>query len=78
MTAHELIQQLQTLAPETKILVRGYEDGYNDILQLNAVKIKPKVDAYWFDGEYEQSTDADAIDAIDLYGDNQNPKGDLK
>ena len=78
MTAQELIQQLQTVAPETKIVVRGYEDGYNDILQLNAVKIKPKADAHWYDGEYEQSTDTDAIDAIDLYGDNQNPKDDLK
>lgn len=74
----ELIQLLQTLAPETKIVVRGYEDGYNGILQLNAVKIKPKADAHWYDGEYERSTDAEAIDAIDLYGDNQNPKDDLK
>ena len=86
MTAIELIQQLQTLSPETKIVVRGYEDGYNDILQLKAIKIKPKTDAHWYDGEYELSTDADAIDAIDLpacctadrYGDNQNPKDDLK
>lgn len=78
MTANELIQHLQTLAPETKIVVRGYEDGYNDILQLKAVKIKPKADTHWYDGEYEQSTDADAIDAIDLYSDNQNPKDELK
>ncbi len=78
MTAQELIQHLQTLPPETKIVVRGYEDGYNDILQLKAVKIKIKVDAHWYDGEYEQSTDADAIDAIDLYGDNHNPKEDMK
>ena len=76
MTAHELIKQLQTIAPETKIVVRGYEDGYNDILQLNAVKIKPKSDAYWFGGDYEKSTDTDAIDAVDLYGENQNPKDD--
>lgn len=78
MTAQELIHQLQALAPETKIVVRGYEDGYNDILKLNTIKIKPKADAHWYDGEYEQSTDADAIVAIDLYGDNQNPKDDLK
>lgn len=78
MTAQELIQHLQTLPPNTKVVVRGYEDGYNDILKLKEVKIKPKTDAYWYDGEYEQSTDADAIDAIDLYGDNQNPKDDLK
>ncbi len=78
MTALQLIQQLQTLPPNTKIVVRGYEDGYNDILQLKEVKIKPKENSYWFDGEYEDSTDADAITTINLYGENQNPKDDLK
>ena len=34
MIAQELIQHLKTLPPNTKIVVRGYEDGYNDILQL--------------------------------------------
>jgi hypothetical protein len=40
MTAQELIHQLQTLPPHTKIVVRGYEDGFNNILQLKEVKIK--------------------------------------
>lgn len=78
MTAQELILHLQPLPPDTKVVVRGYEDGYNDILQLKEIKIKPKADAHWFDGEYESSDDADAITAIDLYGENQNPKDDLK
>ena len=78
MTAQELIHQLQALPPTTKIVVRGYEDGYNNILQLKEIKIKPKADAHWYDGEYENCNDADAITAIDLYGENQNPKDDLK
>ena len=78
MTAQELIHHLQTLPPTTKIVVRGYEDGYNEILQLKPVKIKLNPNAYTWDGEYEDSTDADAITAIDLYGENQNPKDDLK
>ena len=77
MTVAELIQQLQTLPPETKVVIRGYEDGYNDILQLKKVKIKPKVDAHWYDGEFDDSTDADAIDAANLFGENKNPKDDL-
>jgi hypothetical protein len=52
MTEQELIQLLQALPPHTKIVGRGYEDGYNDILRLNEVKIKPKADAEWYDGEY--------------------------
>ena len=27
MTVQELINQLQTLPPETKVVIRGYEDG---------------------------------------------------
>ncbi len=78
MTALELINHLQNLPPETKVVVRGYEDGYNDILQLKRVKIKHKNDSHWYDGEFEYSNDADAIDAIDLFGENQNPIDDLK
>ncbi|MCX6277338.1 MAG: hypothetical protein NT004_04480 [Bacteroidetes bacterium] len=78
MIVRELINHLQNLPPDTKVVVRGYEVGYNDILQLKKVKIKPKVDAHWYDGEFEDSADADAIDAIDLFGENQNPIDDLK
>ena len=78
MTAQDLIHHLQTLPPHTKILVRGYEDGYNDILKLKEITIKPNPNAYTWDGEYMDSKDADAINAIDLFGENQNPKDDMK
>ena len=77
MTAQELIQLLQTLPPHTKMVVRGYEDGYNDILRLNEVKIKPKADAEWYYGEYVDTNDAEGIIAIDLFGVNQRVKDDL-
>ena len=78
MTAQQLIQYLQTLPPATKIVVRGYEDGYNDILQLKPVKTKLNPNDYTWDGEYEDSTATDALTAIDLYGENQHPKNGLK
>ena len=77
MTTTELIQQLQALPAQTKVVVRGYEDGYNDISNLRAVKIKPNENAHWYDGEYEESDNANAIDAIDLFGENTNPVDDL-
>jgi hypothetical protein len=70
MTALELINQLQILPPDTKIVVRGYEDGYNDISQLKPVKIKLNENAEWYYGVYIVSADNDAFDAIDLYGEN--------
>ena len=78
MTAAELIERLKTLPADIKIVIRGYEDGYNDILNLKEVKIKIKADSHWFDGEFEDSNDKDAHDAIDLNGENKNAKDDLK
>ena len=72
MTVSQLIQQLQALPPEIKVVVRGYEDGYNDILKLRVIKIKRNENANWYIGEFEDTKDADAIDAIDLFGDNKN------
>ncbi len=77
MTASQLIEHLKAFPPEIQVVVRGYEDGYNDILKLKEVKIKTKADSRWFDGEYEESTDIDAIEAVDLFGNNKNAKDDL-
>ena len=77
MTAQELIIHLKTLPPETKVVVRGYEDSYNDILKLRSLRIKPNGNSNWYDGEYIDSVDFDAIEAIDLYGENKNPKDEL-
>ena len=52
MTVFDLIRHLQELPPKTKVVVRGYEDGYNNILQLKQIKIKPKTNGWW-NGEYE-------------------------
>lgn len=77
MTAKELIIELQKLLPDTKVVVRGYEDGYNDILELKPVIIKQVPGSNWYDGEYDASTDEGAIDAINLLGENTNAKDDL-
>ena len=74
MTATELIRFLQEFPPNTKIVVRGYEDGYNDILKLMQVKIKYNPDAAWYYGIYSDSEEADAILAVDLFGENPNKK----
>ena len=72
MTTLQLIQLLQSFPPSTKVVVRGYENGYNDILKLIEIKIKPNAESAWYNGEYEESKEADAIYAINLFGENQN------
>jgi len=70
MTAKELIKLLQQLPPEIKIVVRGYEEGYNDIQQLKPVKLKQDVNAKWYYGEYLKDDSELSIDAVELYGEN--------
>lgn len=74
MTASELILKLQEIPPETRIVIRGYEDGYNDILQLLPVKIKLNVNEHWYEGAHEKSVDNEGSEAVELYGDNKNAK----
>ena len=69
MTAKELIQKLQEVAPETQIVIRGYEDGFNNIQKFIERKIVPhskqKADYY---GEFEETENG--AKAIELWGEN--------
>jgi len=39
MNAKKLIELLQNLPPEQKVVIRGYEDGFNDIKELRGVRL---------------------------------------
>lgn len=76
MTAKDLIDCLVQFPPDTPIIIRGYEEGYNDILHIIPRMIIPhpeqKTDYY---GEYiEARTENEknaAINAIELYSENK-------
>jgi len=70
MTADELIEQLKHLPPHTKIVVRGYEEGYNDILRLESIKIVHSEKNEWCHGEYIGGNNTDAMPAVELFGEN--------
>lgn len=72
MTAKELIVKLQALPPDTKIVVRGYEDGYNDIKELNALKLKREINSKWYYGEYSKDNSQESFDAIELFGEKKD------
>ncbi len=72
MNASEIIEKLKTIPPNTKIVVRGYEDGYNDIIKLVPLKIELAKDPEWYYGVYFESESPEAIDACELFGENAN------
>jgi len=71
MTVAELIVRLTPAPPNAKVVVRGYENGYNDVLELRSLFVRPNPEAKWYDGEYEKSEATDGIEAIEIYGENK-------
>jgi len=74
MTVRELQEKLNNFPDDTLVLVKGYEEGYNDILEIRELKIKLNVHDHWFEGAHGESTEADAIEAIAFLGSNKNAK----
>lgn len=72
MNTKELIDLLKKLPPDKKVVIRGYEDGFNDIKELRKVNLVFRPDSPWYNGEYAISNDPDAIEAIELFGENNN------
>jgi hypothetical protein len=53
----ELIEQLQKLPPETRVVVDGYEDGYDDIKNIETLSLH--INANTVDEYYGDHADAD-------------------
>ena len=46
MTAGELIKVLSQFNPDTRVIVDGYEDGYDDIASFGLARIRLQPSAY--------------------------------
>ena len=62
MTAKELINHLKTLPPETRIVVKGYEGGFDYAQLLRKVKVIKKTNLEWYYGDLEEILDSDCQD----------------
>jgi hypothetical protein len=57
MTVKELINRLQQIPnQEMKVVVNGYEGGFDDIKESKPIIVYEKIDHKWWDGKYEQSS----------------------
>jgi hypothetical protein len=70
MTVRELIERLALEDPNKRVVVDGYESGYDETFTVTDVKIRPnpyhKNEKYdnWYDGEFESSVEKDSEVAI--------------
>jgi hypothetical protein len=63
MKVHELIERLATYDPNARVVVTGYEDGYDDIDEITLITVTPVIDAKVWEGAFE---DGDGEAAIHL------------
>ena len=66
MTTHELIAELQKLPPETRVVVSGYEDGYDDISRLWSLSVVPTPNPKPWEGRWEDEQSGESV--IFLFG----------
>jgi hypothetical protein len=76
MTVAELIEKLHQFPPEMRVVVCGYEGGYNDVSSVRAFDVALNVHKEDWMGAHD-STDSlktphDIVPAVLLSGSNQN------
>ncbi|WP_424946863.1 hypothetical protein [Candidatus Spongiihabitans sp.] len=82
MIVKELIQLLQDHDPDKKVIVRGYEGGYNEVLEIVQMDIVPNPhQKASYNGEYENTYFDDEVPdtataAIELRGENRKSEED--
>ena len=62
MNVDQLIKRLQMYPPDLRVVVRGYEGGYNDVDTFEKLKIVLDYHSAWYYGKHE--------DVESLYGNN--------
>ncbi len=55
MTVAELIEKLKAENPSARVVVRGYEDGFDDIDGIERIAIVPNAEAKEWEGTFEVS-----------------------
>ena len=83
MNIKELIEMLYQFDPETRVIVKGYEDGFNDISEVKEMSIMLNVHREWYYGvhdkpcpEYkEMLPNSTEVKAIYLGGKNPETEG---
>ena len=73
MTVSELITSLQKYPSDARVVVLGYEEGYDDISLIKQIAIEPMENPMWCKGRYDDAPPeqaATAGKAVLLYGRN--------
>ena len=59
MKVIDLLRLLSQMPAEAEVVVKGYEGGVDDVINVKLVKIKKGVNAEWYYGRHEIDEDGD-------------------
>ena len=64
MTVHQLIGLLATYPPDLRVVVNGYEDGFDDVEpeRVSVTRIELDVGEDWWDGRHAAAVDRAAAE----------------
>jgi hypothetical protein len=51
MTIEDLVHQLTQYPAETRVVVQGYEDGFDDISSVRPISVQPDPNNAWYYGK---------------------------
>jgi hypothetical protein len=52
MTVQELCDRLSKFPPDTPVVVKGYEGGFNDVNEIELLEMQLNVNTIWFYGAH--------------------------
>jgi hypothetical protein len=64
MTVKELIEYLQTIDPELKVFVKGYEAGYDDVNTIGHEEMVLNMNSVWYYGKHDLLKNTEKRDKI--------------
>jgi predicted mannosyl-3-phosphoglycerate phosphatase (HAD superfamily) len=65
MTIQQLIENLQQFPPEMRVIVSGYEDGYNDVSIIEEKEIAIDILNEWYYGQHVEASDEFRLEQIE-------------
>jgi hypothetical protein len=74
MKVKDLLTLLSQLPLEAEVVVKGYEGGVNDVVEVKLVEIKQNVNNEWYYGRHEIDKDGDT-QAVFIVGEERKNEG---
>ena len=67
MTVKELMDELAKLPAECRVVVQGYEDGFDDVSIIESISVEKNPNDAWYYGRFVSASDV-GEEAVLLFG----------